>query len=119
VPSVLWLAHWCKYTGHTPEEERNALAQFLTFQGRVVAEQYGDGPTVYVQYRGEKEFVPVPGPEWKAHKLFVRYDSSKMDRQTAYRIFEADQFNPKKKEHTNAFEHRDPGKPVPVRATQN
>lgn len=80
------------------------MAQFVAFRGKVVVKQRGDGPTVFLKYWGAEGYVPVSGPEWESKKRFVRYDANKMDRKTAYAIYEAAQTTKKKKEHEYAYD---------------
>ena len=74
-----------------PEGRTNDLAQFLTYSNKIVVDQYGNGATVFVRYRGARDFVPVSGADWKKNKAFVRYDSAKMDRLAAYAMYEVAQ----------------------------
>ncbi len=80
------------------------MAQFLTFNERIVAEQYGEGSSVFVRFRGEKDFVEISGQDWNTKKKFVRYDSTKMTRTAAFAMHAAAQkkIHTRTREHTNA-----------------
>lgn len=67
------------------------MAQFLTFDGHVVAEQDGRGDYVRVRYRGEKKFISVPANEWNEKKRFEYFDPQQVPRATALDLYEAAQ----------------------------
>jgi hypothetical protein len=77
--------------GLCPKRGFHEVAQFLTFDGRVVAEQSGRDGIVRVRYRGRKEFVSVPAAEWKEKTRFEYFDANKVPRATALDLYEAAQ----------------------------
>jgi hypothetical protein len=90
------------------------VAQFLTYRGRVVVQQYGapDKTKVFVKFANTQKFVPIEGQVWQKEKVFVVYDGTKMTRQAAYAAFAAGRLDlftkqPPKKEH---WDEHAPGK---------
>lgn len=65
------------------------MAQFLTYDGKVVAEQEGRGDYIRVRFRGQKDFVSVSATEWKTKKQFEYFDASRVKREKALDTYEA------------------------------
>lgn len=69
------------------------MARFLTFGGKVVAEQTGVTGKVLVRFHGDppQKYTPVSATEWNAKKRFEYFDGAVVDRQTAIRQYKAAQ----------------------------
>lgn len=89
------------------------MAQFLTYRGRIVVQQYGapDKKSVFVKFANTHKFVPIDGSIWQKEKVFVVYDGTKMTRQAAHAAFAAGRFDlftkQPKKEHDEHAPRRD------------
>ena len=64
------------------------MAQFLTFQNKVVASQKGHGTFVEVFFRGERKPLKVPADQWMAQKKLEYFDSNKIKRADALDLYE-------------------------------
>lgn len=67
------------------------MARFLTYEGKVVADENGRGSHVDVRFRGQQDFVSIPAQEWKAKKRFEYFDATKVKREKALDKYEAAQ----------------------------
>lgn len=67
------------------------MAQFLTYDGQVVAEQEGHGDHIRVRFRGQKNFFSVSAADWKKNKRFEYFDAEKVKREKALDTYEAAQ----------------------------
>ncbi len=65
------------------------MAQFLTYDGKVVADQKGQGSNVLVRFRGQQAFGPIPATDWKTTKKFEYFDAEKVKREKALDMYEA------------------------------
>lgn len=65
------------------------MAQFLTYDGKVVAEQAGRGSYIRIRFRGRPDFISVSATDWKTKKRFEYFDATTVKRDKALDLYEA------------------------------
>lgn len=67
------------------------MAQFLTYDGKVVSNEKGLGDQIKVWFRGSPEPIAVSVADWKQKKRFEYFDAQKLPRRAAISMYEAAQ----------------------------